>query len=266
MPNQGTSSNQKSAQPVLYTKGAHTGHKKRMANNNIADLRKAKGWTQEQLAEAIGTTINNLGKLERGARRLNQDWIDRIAAALGCEPGAIFGVAAGASTSDSRSFVASRPLDMGRAPDQLPTRSAYADAGAVQLRRVNLELAMGDGTSLEDWIEEMPYDFDASKLREITSTPTRRLLIGKGIGDSMEPTIGSHDDVMINLDENELNRFDGIYAMTIEGAGAIKRLAPAGEGMVQVISDNRNHPDPVRKFPRSAIRIIGRIVWSARRH
>lgn len=158
------------------------------------------------------------------------------------------------------------PLDMARAPDQLPTRSAYGDAGPVQLRRVNLELAMGDGTTLEDWIEEEPYDFDATKLREITTTPARRLLIGKGIGDSMEPTIGSHDDVMINLDENDLNRFDGIYAMTIEGAGAIKRLAPAGEGMVQVISDNRNHPDPVRKFPRSAIRIIGRITWSARRH
>lgn len=159
-----------------------------------------------------------------------------------------------------------QPLDIVRAPEQMPTRSAYRDAGPVQLRRVNLELAMGDGTTLEDWIEEEPYDFDATKLREITTTPARRLLIGKGIGDSMEPTIGSHDDVMINLDENDLNRFDGIYAMTIEGAGAIKRLAPAGEGMVQVISDNRNHPDPVRKFPRSAIRIIGRITWSARRH
>lgn len=236
-----------------------------MANNNIADLRNAKGWTQQQLAEEIGTTVNNLGKLERGARRLNQDWIDRIAAALGCQPDDVIR-ASKHFTPPSGRRTELRPLDMGRAPDQMPTRSAYADAGPVQLRRVNLELAMGDGTSLEDWIEENPYDFDASKLREITSTPTRRLLIGKGIGDSMEPTIGSHDDVMINLDENELNRFDGIYAMTIEGAGAIKRLAPAGEGMVQVISDNRNHPDPVRKFPRSAIRIIGRIVWSARRH
>lgn len=158
------------------------------------------------------------------------------------------------------------PLDMARAPDQLPTRSAYGDSGAVQLRRVNLELAMGDGTDLDDWIEEVPYDFDASKLREITTTPARRLLIGKGIGDSMEPTIGSHDDVMINLDENELGRFDGIYAMTIEGAGAIKRLSPAGQGMVEVISDNPNHANRVRIFPRSAIRIIGRITWSARRH
>lgn len=159
-----------------------------------------------------------------------------------------------------------RPLDLARAPDQLPTRSAYVDAGPVQLRRVNLELAMGDGTTLDDWIEEEPYDFDASNLREITLTPAHLLLIGKGIGDSMEPTIGSHDDVMINLAENELGRFDGIYAITIEGAGAIKRLSPAGGGMVEVISDNPNHPNRVRTFPRKDIRIIGRIPWSARRH
>ena len=157
-------------------------------------------------------------------------------------------------------------LDMARAPDQLPTRSAYSDVGPVQLRRVNLELAMGAGTNLDDWIEEEPYAFDASNLRRITTTPTPLLLIGKGIGDSMEPTIGSHDDVMINLAENELGRLDGIYAITIDGAGAIKRLAPAGEGMVEVISDNPNHPNRVRTFPRSDIRIIGRIPWSARRH
>ena len=264
MPNVGTSCNSKSAQPVLYTEGAHTGHKQRMANNNIADLRKAKGWTQDRLADEIGTTVNNLGKLERGARRLNQDWIERIAEALGCAPDDVIKVSRPFTPPSGRRT--QLPLDMGRAPDQMPTRSAYADAGPVQLRRVNLELAMGEGTTLEDWIEEQPYDFDATKLREITSTPPHLLLIGKGVGDSMEPTIGSHDDVMINLAENDLTRFDGIYALTIEGAGAIKRLAPAGEGMVQVISDNRNHPDPVRKFPRSSIRIIGRAIWSARRH
>lgn len=264
MPNVGTCCNNKSAQPVLYTKDAQLGHKKRMANNNIAELRNAKGWSQAKLAEEIGTTVNHLGKLERGARRLNQDWIDRISAALGCEPDEVIKTKmlkpAGTRTEPDR------PLDMARAPDQMPTRSAYADAGPVQLRRIDLELAMGDGTDIEDWIEEQAYDFDASKLREITSTPARRLLIGKGIGDSMEPTIGSHDDVMINLDEAELGRFDGIYALTIEGAGAIKRLSPAGGGMIEVISDNPNHANRVRTFPRAAIKIIGRIMWSARRH
>ncbi len=57
-----------------------------MGSNSIFALRKAKGMTQAALAEAIGTTLNNLGKLERGTRRLNMDWIEKIADALKVEP------------------------------------------------------------------------------------------------------------------------------------------------------------------------------------
>jgi transcriptional regulator with XRE-family HTH domain len=157
-------------------------------------------------------------------------------------------------------------LDMARAPDQMPTRSAYSDAGPVKLRRVNLELAMGDGTHLEDWFDEDLVDFDPGWLRSITSTPTDRLIVGRGIGDSMGPTIGDQDDVMINLDENRLTKLDGIYAITIEGAGAIKRLMPGGDKTIEVLSDNPAHPNRVRSYPREAINIIGRIIWSGRRH
>lgn len=259
MPNMGTSCNTKNAQPVLYPKAAHQGHKVPMSNNRIADLRKAKGMTQDQLADAIGTTVNNLGKLERGARRLNEDWINKIAAALGCDPSEILAKAPSERPRDM-------PLDMRRAPEQMPTRNAHADAGPAKLRRVNLQLAMGDGTNLEDWFEEEPVDFDMGWLRTITSTPTNRLIVGSGVGDSMAPTIGDRDDVMINLDENRLTKLDGIYAITIEGAGAIKRLMPGRDKTIEVLSDNPAHPNRVRNYPREAIDIIGRIIWSGRQH
>lgn len=62
-----------------------------MAGNNIAAIRKAKGLSQTQLAEMVNTTLSNLGKLERGNRRLNQTWLDRIAKALGVEPYELIG-------------------------------------------------------------------------------------------------------------------------------------------------------------------------------
>lgn len=62
-----------------------------MATNNIAEIRKAAGMSQTELAEAIGTTLNNLGKLERGDRRLNQDWINKIAKATGVAPHEVIG-------------------------------------------------------------------------------------------------------------------------------------------------------------------------------
>lgn len=69
--------------------GAQRGHKCGMATNNIAQIRRSAGLTQTQLAQAIGTTLNNLGKLERGDRRLNQDWINKIASACGVGPDAV---------------------------------------------------------------------------------------------------------------------------------------------------------------------------------
>lgn len=158
------------------------------------------------------------------------------------------------------------PLDMARAPDQPVTRGAYDDVGSVKLRSLNLELAMGEGAAIEDWLEEGEVSFDANWLHAITATPVSQLILGRGIGDSMAPTIGDHDDVLIDLTDNVLNKLDRIWAITIDGAGAIKRLMPAGNGMVEVLSDNPQHPNRVRTYPRESVRIIGRVLWSARRH
>lgn len=86
MPNMGTSINWKMCPICPLPGSAHCGHNALMGKNRIAELRKAAGLSQSELAAAIGTTLNNLGKLERGARRLNQDWIEKIAKALSIAP------------------------------------------------------------------------------------------------------------------------------------------------------------------------------------
>lgn len=57
--------------------------------NNLGRLRVAKRWTQEQAAVALGTTRSQYVKLESGARRLSDPWIDRAALAYGVDPAAI---------------------------------------------------------------------------------------------------------------------------------------------------------------------------------
>lgn len=91
MPKLGTLSKRKMCPVCHLGCRVHCGHNDGMLGNNIAQIRKAAGMSQTALAEAIGTTLNNLGKLERGDRRLNQDWINKIAVALGVEPGAVIG-------------------------------------------------------------------------------------------------------------------------------------------------------------------------------
>ena len=56
--------------------------------NRIREIRKAKGLTLAQLAEACAppTTAQTIGRLETGMRNLSTKWMDRIAAALAVDP------------------------------------------------------------------------------------------------------------------------------------------------------------------------------------
>jgi transcriptional regulator with XRE-family HTH domain len=54
--------------------------------NRIREFREAKGLSQQALAERIGTSQPQMDRLEKGQRRLTQDWMLRIARELGCRP------------------------------------------------------------------------------------------------------------------------------------------------------------------------------------
>jgi transcriptional regulator with XRE-family HTH domain len=56
----------------------------------IREIREAKGWTQELLAERAGTRQATISDLETGRTgRVDLDLLERIATALEVEPGAL---------------------------------------------------------------------------------------------------------------------------------------------------------------------------------
>lgn len=57
--------------------------------NNLKGLRIKSGLTQDALAERMGTTKNQLVKLENGSRGLSRKWIEQAAKALGVPNSAI---------------------------------------------------------------------------------------------------------------------------------------------------------------------------------
>ena len=57
----------------------------------VRELREAKGWTQEELARRAETRQATISDYEPGAtNRPDLDILDRVARALGVEPGALF--------------------------------------------------------------------------------------------------------------------------------------------------------------------------------
>lgn len=58
---------------------------KKKIGAKIAELRKDKKLTQEQLAEKVGITVQYLGTIERGKANTTLNRLDKIADVLGCE-------------------------------------------------------------------------------------------------------------------------------------------------------------------------------------
>lgn len=58
----------------------------KVIKNNIKELRKKKGLTQQQLAAKLGMSQVHLGRLETNARSMDLEQVEKIAAALGVKP------------------------------------------------------------------------------------------------------------------------------------------------------------------------------------
>ena len=55
-------------------------------SNEIKNLRNKKGLSQQELADMVGTSFQQISKLERGERPVTPYWARRIAEALEVEP------------------------------------------------------------------------------------------------------------------------------------------------------------------------------------
>lgn len=65
--------------------------KKNIEKNPIYALRQKRGLTQKDIAEAIGTTANQISRLENGDRKLAPEWLERLSKALGCTKAELLG-------------------------------------------------------------------------------------------------------------------------------------------------------------------------------
>jgi ribosome-binding protein aMBF1 (putative translation factor) len=62
---------------------------KRVISNigrRIAELRVARGWTQEAFAEVLGMATQNVARIEQGRADFRVTTLVRLATALGCDP------------------------------------------------------------------------------------------------------------------------------------------------------------------------------------
>lgn len=226
--------------------------------NNLKAIRNKHGLTQAQLAHLMGTTKDQLIKLEQGSRRLTESWIRRASQALG-EPMGIF-----IDESIALQPPADRKGGEGQATRAPDPSSASLEPGEIE--EINYRDLFSDhreadhgpknaAVSRRTW--RVPVDFLRTELR---SGETEVELVTVE-GDAMAPTLLAGDRVMINRRQNVLVA-DGLYVIASPYGAQVKRLewlqGTKNPAVVRVISDNRLHA-PV-EVSIDEVTILGRVV------
>jgi len=120
-------------------------------------------------------------------------------------------------------------------------------------------------TSLEPTAAPFGLAFHAGWVGALASGHVDALAMLRVEGDAMLPTLVPGDHLVIDTGDAAPRLRDGLYALRLDGALVVKRLAvnPASR-LVTIASDNRAYPDWTG-CDAAALAIVGRVVWAGRR-
>jgi len=116
--------------------------------------------------------------------------------------------------------------------------------------------------------EEMKslVSFDANFLRNELHVDPKQTFLMLVRGDSMMPTLNNNAVMMVNREIDDFN--DGIYVIRMDGSLIVKRLQVIPNGVIKVISDNKDYQTyeiNKKDFESGDYELIGSVVWSGQR-
>lgn len=247
------------------------------------------GWTQEDLAEAIGVTQGAISQIIIGKSRksrllpfiaeklaVNLTWLQGTSdhkidmfdiegeqisedTLVAMRAGIIQNrlqkpeqLAAPRGASDKR-------LDFRGFPPETPESNVKVvhELGLVAVRELDLAFGMG-ATFLDVPFTERVRYFPREWLRQFTKAAPEQLAWVQGVGDSMAPTLLDSDTLLLDLSSKTLTMSDQIWALAYHQLGMVKRLRPSKDGGLRLMSDNPAVPEETA-YDGEAV-LIGRIV------
>lgn len=143
-------------------------------------------------------------------------------------------------------------------------RIAAKRRGLVAVPRYDVRAAAGPGAlpDAERTIDDLR--FSAAMLRELGVGRPAALSLIRVEGDSMQPTLGPGDDILVDGDDGVDRLRAGIYVLERDGGVIVKRIDLNPAGGIDIRSDNESGGNWTNVAP-ADLRIIGRVVWAGRR-
>jgi hypothetical protein len=134
--------------------------------------------------------------------------------------------------------------------------------GLLRIKRLQVGASAGPGSLADDEYAES-MGFAPRWLRRLGADPAALSLIVVD-GDSMAPTLGDGDDIMVDHSAATRPLRDGIYVLRMDDVLLVKRVAMGPSGKLTIRSDNPQYPD-WEDVSADSVNIIGRVVWTGRR-
>ncbi len=226
----------------------------------IAQLRAERGINQTDLAEAVDMTQQGIQSIEAGGVKRPKK-LREIAHALQSTEGWLLN---GKGTKDLNPDAQREDFDGDPRPAsgiiEIDVRAGLGAGGSTDGREVRHDGDYADPVKSEAW--KFPTRFMREELRASES----QVIILETDGDSMEPTIGSGERIIVHTGMRTPSP-DGIFALRDAFGNIIaKRLQVLRKGdppRVLIISDNKSHP--TEEVGIDEIHIVGRVLWGLKR-
>lgn len=152
----------------------------------------------------------------------------------------------------------------GAQPPEIAKNRNYPRSSLVVVPRLPLGASAGAGTLDEDEGAADAIAFNERWLRDLGGRP-ESLSIIRVDGESMVPTLGHGDDIMVDRSDAADRLRDGIYVLRLDDALMVKRVAMTlRRDRFSIRSDNPAYPDWEDVDPDS-VTIVGRVIWAGRR-
>lgn len=208
-------------------------------SSRLEEFREAQGWTQEQMAAAMGVSLRTYSRYAGGDGAPKVAHLERLAE-LGAD---VSWMLAGPN----------RPSQ--RPPDET--------GPSLVVERLSFAASAGSGTLvLQETGQTVPVRPEL--LKRLNLQPHQARLLDAD-GDSMAPTIRHGDPLLVDVSAEARARVvdNAIYVFTIGDEAFVKRLR-RDPGRFVMISDNRENFPERDVPPGDPFRIIGRVRWVER--
>ena len=215
--------------------------------DNIKYIRRLKNISQLELANYLGVKQPTVADWERSKSEPRRKRINSIAAALKVDTQML----------ESKTLI-------GKGLSTTDIINIEDDVNYAYIRAYDFSVSAGFGTMVDDETQHLFEEpFDYRWLRRITKTKADNLSLVFVDGDSMEPTLRSGDQVLV--DHTQKGTKDGIYVLTLLGETYVKRLQ-FNHNKLMIISDNNLYPlREVNEQDENECHIHGRVIWFARK-